>query len=362
MALPFKTEPLKTPNLLQRVLNRKPKKNIIVEINNRLAQASSIRQVTVGDVQAIADNYKVNLQKEFPKELALFYENYLKHCLIDKTLTEEETAELSHLKHLLGLNDKAIDKIHKEVAEAVYHESINEAISDGRLDPHERTFLEKLQRELKLPDEIAQKIYAEKATKHLETYFQTTITDERLSPEEEGEVRAIAKSLGIKPVHDDKTKHLLERYRLYWLIENGDIPEIDVDIKLQRNEKCYFSCNTEWHEHRKVTRRIQYGGPVLRFKLLPGLYWRMGDLGFRQISDDVLAHIDTGRLFLTNKRLIFMGSRKNTTIRLNKIIDFTPYKNGVDIQKDSGKSPFLKFGTDIDIFSMILGRVIQEGN
>ena len=55
-----------------------------------------------------------------------------------------------------------------------------------------------------------------------------------------------------------------------------------------------------------------------------------------------------------------MGTKGNKTIRLNKILDVTPYKNGVDIQKDSGKSPFLEFDQNVDIFSMMLVRLMSE--
>ena len=51
-----------------------------------------------------------------------------------------------------------------------------------------------------------------------------------------------------------------------------------------------------------------------------------------------------------------MGSRKNSTIRLSSVLDFMAYKNGVDIQKDRGKCPFLQFHKDIDLFAMLLGR------
>jgi hypothetical protein len=47
-------------------------------------------------------------------------------------------------------------------------------------------------------------------------------------------------------------------------------------------------------------------------------------------------------------------------ININKILDFSPFKNGVDLQKDSGKSPFLEFEENIDIFTLILLRLMRE--
>jgi hypothetical protein len=54
-----------------------------------------------------------------------------------------------------------------------------------------------------------------------------------------------------------------------------------------------------------------------------------------------------------------MGQKGNKTIPVNRILNFKPYKNGIEIQKDSGKSPFLKFENNVDIFSMILARIMS---
>jgi len=288
------------------------------------------------------------------------YRRFLKFCFDDKNLSESELEQLAHLKFLFNFNDKIINQIHEEVALEVFNESVDEVIADGKLDKKEKELLEKLQKRLRLSDNIARNIYSKKATSYLENYLKSAISDERLSPDEENELQNIAQNLGVTLKYDEKTKELLDKYRLYWLIENGDIPIVEVDINLQKKEECYFITNSNWYEYRRVTRRIRYGGPTLRVKIAKGVYWRAGDLGFQAVSDDTLTLIDTGRLYLTNKRIIFIGYKNTKNIKHTKILDFTPYKNGVEILKDAGKSPFLEFYKGVDIFSMILGRVIRE--
>lgn len=55
-----------------------------------------------------------------------------------------------------------------------------------------------------------------------------------------------------------------------------------------------------------------------------------------------------------------MGTKGNKIIAINKILDIEPFRNGIDIQKESGKSPFLEFSNNVDIFSMILIRLMNE--
>ncbi len=357
---PFRERELKKPNIIQKLLNTKPKQNSIIEINNLFANAESIKYITIDHIQSIASKYKVNLNKKFLTELESFYRTYLKHCLQDKQLSDNELSDLAHLKSILCLNDKAVEKIHNETASEIYQKAVNDVIADGQIDEQEKTFLTKLQSDLKLPDSIAQNIYSKTASKYLQNYIHKAVSDERVTPDEEKEIEAIAKNLDIKISYDHATMAMLDKYRLYWLIENGDIPEIDAGIHLQRNEKCHFMCNIAWHEHRGVMKRIRYGGSTLRIKIVKGVYWRAGDLAIQPVSEDVLMKIDSGQLFLTNKRLIFMGSMKNKVIRLQRILDFNAYKNGVDVQVTTGKSPFIEFSKDVDLFCMILGRVLRE--
>ena len=145
-----------------------------------------------------------------------------------------------------------------------------------------------------------------------------------------------------------------------WRLAYGDPPTINVDINLQKNEVCYFTANVTWHEMRRVTKRVQWGGPQLRVKICKGIYWKTGDYSVNPITRDQLVQIDSGTVYVTNKRLIFSGTMKNSSIRLAKILDFTPYNDGVLIEKDAGRSPVLGFSTNIDLFCASLARAIQD--
>ena len=65
-------------------------------------------------------------------------------------------------------------------------------------------------------------------------------------------------------------------------------------------------------------------------------------------------------MFITNRRLIFLGRKKNTNIQLNKILSLNPYSDAVGIEKDSGKSPIIKVNENAEILGMILNRVIND--
>ncbi|AFD00732.1 hypothetical protein Mtc_1992 [Methanocella conradii HZ254] len=359
MAAPFAVKPLKQPGLIDRILGGQPIENALIEINNLLATADNIKNVNDEQLERIFQKYKVKNPHRFDKDFNEIYRTYLTYCLSDKKMGEDEVAALQRLKSLFALNDNNAQNIFRSVAEATYKESLDQVLMDGHISDSEKEFLDRLQNELKLPDEFIKNIYAAKAGGLLQKRFDEAMSDARISPEEDRELEALAKNLHVVPNFDEKTRALLNKYRLLWLIDNGDIPEIPVSINLQRNEKCYFTCNVDWYETRAVRYRVNYGGPTMSVKIAPGVRWRMGSLGVRTMSNQELTRIDTGTMYLTNKRLIFMGTMKNTTIALTKILDFKPYKNGVDIRKENGKSPFIGFSDNVDVFAEILSRLLM---
>ncbi|MGH8003677.1 MAG: hypothetical protein ACRECJ_03000 [Limisphaerales bacterium] len=362
ISFPFQKKPLLAPTFFQRLFSRQPKENIIIEINNLLAQRG-FHKTLAEEIWGIFEKYKVDLKSKFSTGfLEQFYRDYLVYCLQDKHLSDEEISSLVRLKTLLALNDHSVSRIHNDVASVVYKKTMEEAIADGRLELEEKSFLEKLQTNLQLPDEILKRISEATRRDFMDRFLKSITQDQRLSPEEETELSSIAKSLSIDVQYDSAGKALLDKYRLFWLIENGELPFVLADINLQRGEKCYLFSHVDWYEYRRITKRIRYSGPTMRIKIVKGVYWRMGDLGIQKVSEDILMKIDSGKIYITDKRLIFNGGLKNATIQHSKILDIIPYQNGIQVEKSSGKSPFLQFHSNVDVFAMILERVVRDYN
>jgi hypothetical protein len=351
---------LRTPNFLRRIFGLVPRRNAVATLTNRLADAHSVRDVSDDVVGSLAHQYRVDLTTRFRSDLEGMYRSFLAYSLQDRSFSDDEIADLRHLKRLFAISDSTAHRIHTDTAGDIYKKSVAEVLSDGRLTDEERAFLNNLERDLILPHEIAQAIYSEAADAKLQNLVQHVIEDERLSPNEERELQAMERSLGVQVQLDTRKRAVLQRLKLYWVIENGAVPSIDVPIRLQKAEVCYAHNLVGWNELRTVTTSYQYGGVTARVKIAKGLYLRAGQVAVDRVTQDVLKEIDRGDLYLTNKRLIFVGGRKNSTIQLKKILDFKPYRNGIQIQKETGKSPFLEMTGDIDTFALTLDRALRD--
>lgn len=157
MADPFRSAPAAASGL-GRVLRSK-RVTTIEALEDLLACSERVRAVRAEDVTAVCAAAAVDLKRKFKSDRKDLYRRFLAHCLDDKVLTEEESADLQHLADLLHLEAREIAPIHEEIAQEVYGMAIQEVLEDLRLDPDEEAFLRRLQGELQISDDAAQRLY-----------------------------------------------------------------------------------------------------------------------------------------------------------------------------------------------------------
>ncbi len=103
--------------------------------------------------------------------------------------------------------------------------------------------------------------------------------------------------------------------------------------------------NISLQEPRSVRQtRAAYGGPTIR--VAKGVSFRMGGAAARSESHEEIKVIDQGSLILTNKRMVFIGSKRTTNIDLKKIMAITSYRDGIESQRDNKQKAEYFTGTD----------------
>jgi len=184
------------------------------------------------------------------------------------------------------------------------------------------------------------------------------VSDRRISDEEEERLTAMAKNLGVTLKHDDQTQRLVDRFRLLARIESGELPSVAAPIKLQRGEVCHGMLTCTQHEIRQQTQSYRYSGPSASIKIMKGVRWRIGQVSVQRVTRDVMTQLDSGTLYITNKRLLFDGGKKNTLITLNKIVNFTVFSDGLRVEKDSGRDQYFVCDGDVEVLGAVLERVL----
>jgi hypothetical protein len=359
METTFKILKLKKQNFFQQLFGLHPKENAYIELNNLLSSKEFIN-ISINDISNISSKYKVNLIKKFKNRLENLYSLALKRYLDDKKLSASEIENLKALKQILYLTSDQVEYIHNLVTGEIYKENYVEAVSDGRLSDEERHFLEKLQSDLFLPEELENKISDEVRSNYMNNFVGKILEDQQLSPDELAEMDAISKNLNFDVSLDKKSKTVLERFKLYWVLENGDIPTINTAINLQNGEVCYYKSEADWYLQKKVARKEKTGKSDGNARIMKGIYYKIGSAGTNAVAKKELKLLSTGTLYLTNKRLIFAVKEKESVIMLDKMLSFTPYFDGVCIEDVTGENPTLIIKDNIEMFCIIMSRLLRE--
>jgi hypothetical protein len=118
--------------------------------------------------------------------------------------------------------------------------------------------------------------------------------------------------------------------------------------------------DTVWYElKRSRNRSFNYHGLGLRIPLGAGFSYRVGAIGsLNPDSLEEFKEVTSGKLFLTNRRMILQGDLENKSININSILDIEQYKDCIIVGKTTGKKPLIKFELDdAAVFSRLITRV-----
>jgi len=349
---------LQQSGIVGRLFGRKPKENALGEIQNLLA-SRAVRDLSAADVENILSEY------ELPRERAAeglrdLYRTALAFRVTDFHLSDDEIADLRQLRYVLGLDDAEAKAIDAELLCERYRVALRSALADGQLSDEEKSRLDAVAANFSLPDEVKTAIYKEEVQTVIQDAFNRAIADQRLTADEEQRLAAMSDNLGVQISHDAETQRKLDRYRLLAQIENGQLPQIQCGVLLQRGETCHAQFLSSLHELRTVTKAVAYHGPSGRIRIMKGLSWRYGYVNVQRVTSEQLKELDSGTLLITNKRLLFNGAKKNVSLPLYRIIHFTLYGDAIQIEKDSGKDQYFKGTGDLELIGAVLEACLRQ--
>ena len=115
----------------------------------------------------------------------------------------------------------------------------------------------------------------------------------------------------------------------------ANLKTVNSPVILKKNEEAYLSLpNIKLSEPRAV-RVSQSGGVGTSYRVGKGLTVHSGTGQSKSVSHDKIMAIDTGTFVITNKRLVFVGSKKSVNIDLKKILSINIFKDGISIQREN---------------------------
>ena len=172
------------------------------------------------------------------------------------------------------------------------------------------------------------------------------IGDGGVSDQEQQKINAKNRAIELQKI---KAQEQTDLNQFLTGLQNGSLNITTKDtspVILKKNEHLSMVMNNiSLQEPRSVRQtRAAYGGPTIR--VAKGVSFRMGGASARSESHEEIKVIDQGSLILTNKRMVFIGSKRTTNIDLKKIMAITAYSDGIESQRENKQKAEYFTGTN----------------
>jgi hypothetical protein len=238
---------------------------------------------------------------------------------------------------------------------------VSQALEDGRLDNNESALLRARSEELGLEAQDFTTALTDELQVALAPIKDRIETTRRFSPDDETEMLELAQRYKVGLTFDD----LHWRFRQFWAAEHGETLSprpVEASFLLQPREACYVTTPSAWKQMKTIKHKLGARGLVSSIRIMKGLSYRISGMKPIYQSEEVLASVSIGEFSITNKRIVFEGDRKSTTIKFGSIVDYGLYSDGIEIRKSRGPNEiFILSKDDVEYSALIISHFLSQG-
>ena len=178
-----------------------------------------------------------------------------------------------------------------------------------------------------------------------ENAVESALEDNVLTQAEEGALETYIDHFGLSQNdldEDDAFTDFVKAGVLRIILE-GKVPDkINIEgvlpFNFLKSEKLIwvFQAVPYYEPKRSTSYSGSYTGVSVR--VAKGLYYRTGGFRGNPVVTTQTTQIDSGIFGVTTKHVYFTGSVKSFRIKYNKIVSFTPFSDGISIQRDAASA------------------------
>ena len=196
--------------------------------------------------------------------------------------------------------------------------------------------------------------------------FEQVLDDHLLSDAELAALNRYRRHFGLLPHELNRQGHYTELRQallLKMVQEKGTVPPVDRNdnawgvrppFNLMKSEALvWLFPNTDYYT--EVTRREYQGGSTgVSFRVMSGVYLRQSAFKGRPVEKTSMEKQGTGLMGITTKHIYFAAGFRSFRVRLDRIVSFEPYSDGVGIMRDTQRAKPEIFRNDAGWFTMNL--------
>lgn len=352
------TRPAGRRGWVDRMLGR-PRPDLATDALRHLLAKRDPTRISASDISELLLEYDV-AGSEARSVLVRTWRQVLEAFLSDDAISDREVDYLEALREAFALTDAEVEASERNVVHPRYAVALQDALSDTRLRDDERASLARLAQQLRLPESVQAELYERSTRSLIAGLLDESVADRRLSPDELHQLAAVAQHLGVTPDFDAATEAMLDRYALFWRIENGDLPTVTVDnVPLESGETCHCAIPAERFQRRGEGSDPHAEG-VGSVRIARGVYYRVGTVTDAPLNRVPLRRVDGGRLVVTSQRAIFEGTQGTVAWSLRDIACYQVHADAIVLELRAGPEPSFALDGDVELAAVILGAALAR--
>jgi SpoVK/Ycf46/Vps4 family AAA+-type ATPase len=249
----------------------------------------------------------------------------------DGNLDSVEAAFLDRLKSVLGLDETEADRELDSVLTAEFLARARPLISGSDAVSEEtRSAISRVARQLRISPDKQKSLLKPLAQAAFDSICQYWFGKRRIDTATVNALLAFKKE--YDPSLADSELNKLVRCWHLALLDQGVLPEQKADVLLNADETCHFGAYSVLLEPRKARRN--------------------------GVSYDTLQQVDRGGLYITDRRILFVGSSATKTMRFSSLTRTFTDNGALVIQRATGKNQHFVFNNDLDLEAAV--RMLED--
>ena len=131
---------------------------------------------------------------------------------------------------------------------------------------------------------------------------------------------------------------LLNALSEHSLVPRFDRRAVRLPFNLMKSEEMLWLFNGADYLEQVTSREFRGGSVGVSFRVAKGVYVRPSTFRGRSVASTSMQHTDSGTLGITTKHIYFKGDSKSFRVRLEKIVSFEPFQDGLGIMRDTARA------------------------
>jgi hypothetical protein len=285
-------------------------------------------------------NYNSTNKKADPLRLQSLgleiYESHLKASIQDYSISDVEKEALTKIKDYFQLPDAAINSIKNKYAKTAVSHLSKQKLADNQLTTEEIQEIGLFAKELNVSEEEVKRINQQNATELYQAAVKQAVADNMVSIEEHEALKHLAQQLGIDIRQVALDKKIRDDY--YYLVllnalDKGYLPGCkSPSFVTQKDEVAYWQISSNLVFARTNVSK----GSSTRIKVAKGVSYKVGACKGASIREHTSDN-HAGIFGVTNKGVLFAGSKQSFVIPFTQLHSFDAYADGIGLQKNDSE-------------------------